>query len=196
MLNSCMPSVIFYASIHVATDLLDGHNNLNGIQAVKSKIVKEVRCRWELLIVISECPQLKRQCLVYTFVGSVTWKQKVSSACNISSQTTHLVEILQQIHYPSFNLGLWKASSGRITSNGLESRRGKSGGRDDGASGCYRTSDCPWLSHCLAYNTACGSEEDCSEHLGVLEKSDGNWLKWWWCLMLHFHDVGGALRLS
>jgi hypothetical protein len=67
---------------------------------------------------------------------------------------TRLIKVLQQVDYPALDLRFLQARGSRVTSRGLESRRGELGLGDERA-GSDRARNCPGSSHDLAGSTAC-----------------------------------------
>ena len=61
----------------MSTNLFDGHDNLNGVQGVKSEIVVEVGGWGELYLVSIRAGELHIVC-DGTFDGSVTWGQRLA----------------------------------------------------------------------------------------------------------------------
>lgn len=134
MLNSCDRQQQPLTASISETNLLNSHHNLNGIQAVQTEVIGEVGGRVDLLVTSQRnSPHVST---VLTLLGSETcngWLATVSDSILTRFHSTNLVEVLQQVHYPTLDFILVKTGRGGIESSGLVRESGSDlGGTSNG----------------------------------------------------------------
>lgn len=157
--------------------LLDGHDNLNGVEAVEAEIVGEVRRRVDLLTLASvdDIPSSPTSIRRHSFPNAFFFSSLARPQRSSGSGGTHvlgvvdLVESGEQGADPRYNLLLAQGTTGRVhpDAHGLP-RHGEAGGdglAEDGGAHGGRAGD--------ARSSAGGAKDGGAEHF------EGGYLEMW-----------------